>query len=166
MKKRIFFWIFLILAFLLCILFFMFPEFFNNGVSYKSAEKLEQEKQEKLLETPVFPPLDIATYDKKILEIANNPPPVTKIIKDPETGEEVTVYSSPGPGEENLWPVKTVYPNPGAILPFKRIIAYYGNLYSKKMGALGEYPEDEMLTRLGAEVKNWELADPATPVVP
>ena len=32
------------------------------------------------------------------------------------------------------WPVKTEYPLPGAILPFKRIIAFYGNLYSKQMG--------------------------------
>ena len=31
------------------------------------------------------------------------------------------------------WPVKKdVLPGNGAILPFKRIIAFYGNLYSKK----------------------------------
>ncbi|THU40285.1 hypothetical protein FAM09_10485 [Niastella caeni] len=64
------------------------------------------------------------------------------------------------------WPVKTAYPRPGAILPFKRVVAYYGNLYSKNMGALGEYPPDEMLQRLGAEVKKWEAADPSTPVQP
>ncbi|OGJ08089.1 hypothetical protein A3I95_00155 [Candidatus Nomurabacteria bacterium RIFCSPLOWO2_02_FULL_44_12] len=34
------------------------------------------------------------------------------------------------------------------------------------MGALGEYPEEEMLARLGAEVKKWETADPSTPVAP
>jgi hypothetical protein len=34
------------------------------------------------------------------------------------------------------------------------------------MGALGEYPEAEMLSRLDAEVKKWELADPSTPVQP
>ena len=34
------------------------------------------------------------------------------------------------------------------------------------MGALGEYPEDEMLLRLMAEVKKWEAADPKTPVLP
>ncbi|MBO9202946.1 MULTISPECIES: hypothetical protein [Niastella] len=64
------------------------------------------------------------------------------------------------------WPVKTAYPNPGAILPYKRIVAYYGNLYSKNMGILGEYPPDEMLQKLGAEVKKWEAADPAMPVQP
>lgn len=67
----------------------------------------------------------------------------------------------------SLWPVKNaIYPKPGAILPFKRIVAYYGNLYSKKMGALGEYEPDEMLRRLTAQAKEWELADPSTPVIP
>lgn len=64
------------------------------------------------------------------------------------------------------WPVKTVYPNPGAILPFKRIIAYYGNLYSKRMGVLGEYPPNEMLSMLKAELKKWQAADTSIPVVP
>lgn len=58
------------------------------------------------------------------------------------------------------------YPLPGAILPFKRIVAYYGNLYSKKMGVLGEYPPDEMWKKLNAEVKTWEEVDPSTPVQP
>src|SRR5215472_17397945 len=35
------------------------------------------------------------------------------------------------------WPVKTAYPGAGALLPFNRIVAYYGNLYSKNMGVLG-----------------------------
>ena len=44
-----------------------------------------------------------------------------------------------------LWPVKPQpYPLKGAILPFKRIVAYYGNLYSKNMGILGEYPPKEL----------------------
>lgn len=64
------------------------------------------------------------------------------------------------------WPVKAPYPLPGAILPFKRVIAYYGNLYSKQMGILGELPEKEMLDKLQGEAKKWEAADPATPVQP
>ncbi len=65
------------------------------------------------------------------------------------------------------WPVKKQpYPLSGAILPFKRIVVYYGNLHSKKMGALGEYPPKEMWSRLNAEVKRWEKADPSTPVQP
>ncbi len=64
------------------------------------------------------------------------------------------------------WPVKGPYPLPGAILPFKRVIAYYGNLYSKRMGILGEYPEDEMLAKLQDEIKSWEAADSSTPAIP
>ena len=54
----------------------------------------------------------------------------------------------------------------GAILPQKRIIAYYGNPLSRRMGVLGEYPPDEMLAMLDAEVAAWEAADPSTPVQP
>ncbi len=65
------------------------------------------------------------------------------------------------------WPVKnTPYPLPGAILPFKRVVAFYGNLYAKKMGILGELPPNEMLAKLKGEVKNWQKADPLTPVQP
>ncbi|HWD88078.1 MAG TPA: hypothetical protein VG367_08130 [Mucilaginibacter sp.] len=66
-----------------------------------------------------------------------------------------------------LWPVKNApYPLPGAILPYKRVVAFYGNLYAKKMGILGELPPNEMLAKLKGEVKNWERADPTTPVQP
>jgi hypothetical protein len=47
----------------------------------------------------------------------------------------------------------------GPILPGKRIVAYYGNPHSKKMGALGEYPKDDMLRRLDEAAKNWEQGD-------
>lgn len=65
------------------------------------------------------------------------------------------------------WPVKNQpIPLDGAILPFKRIVCYYGNLYSKKMGALGEYEPKTMLSMLDKEVAKWEKADPSTPVQP
>lgn len=90
----------------------------------------------------IFPlSLDVAAYDAKMLELAQGT----------TTGH---------------WPVKAIRPNGGAILPFKRIVAYYGNLYSKQMGVLGQYPEAEMLSRLNTEVKRWQLADPATPTIP
>ncbi|MEX2181879.1 MAG: hypothetical protein WD771_07540 [Gemmatimonadaceae bacterium] len=61
---------------------------------------------------------------------------------------------------------RAVTPLPGAILPGKRVIAFYGNPLSRRMGVLGEYPPDEMLAMLDAEVAAWEAADPATPVQP
>nr|WP_207428006.1 hypothetical protein [Pedobacter sp. SYSU D00535] len=86
--------------------------------------------------------IDTALYNKKMLALANGD----------TTGR---------------WPVKnTPYPKPGAILPFKRIVAYYGNLYSKRMGILGELPPKEMLSKLDQEVRRWEKADPNTPVQP
>ena len=51
------------------------------------------------------------------------------------------------------WPVKDSFPRAGAILPFNRIVSYYGNLYSKQMGILGELPKDSMLRKLKSEVK-------------
>lgn len=65
------------------------------------------------------------------------------------------------------WPVKNLpYPQPGAILPYNRIIAYYGNLYSKKMGILGELPKDAMLKKLNSEVDRWQAADPKIKAIP
>lgn len=64
------------------------------------------------------------------------------------------------------WPVKHAAPLPGSILPQKRIVAYYGNPLSKRMGALGEYPKDDMLQRLKRETARWQAADPTHPVQP
>jgi hypothetical protein len=64
------------------------------------------------------------------------------------------------------WPVSYPPPLPGSILPQKRIVAYYGNPLSKRMGVLGEYPKDEMLRRLRGEVARWQAADPSIPVQP
>ncbi|HEX6848769.1 MAG TPA: hypothetical protein VF144_17410, partial [Chitinophagaceae bacterium] len=64
------------------------------------------------------------------------------------------------------WKVGEVEPLAGAILPYKRIIAYYGNLYSKNMGILGELPKQEMLDKLMDEAKAWEEADTLMEVQP
>jgi hypothetical protein len=86
--------------------------------------------------------LDTARYDSLM----------TRMTKGDKTGK---------------WPVKKApYPLPGAILPFNRVVAYYGNMYSKNMGILGQYEPKVMLEKLKAEVKNWEDADPETPVKP
>lgn len=154
---------------MLLALFFLFPDFLDSVIFYNQQDQvasiIEVENEPTV---PVIPPLDTVAYDKKLEEIANNPlppPPETKVIKNAETGEEETVIIEK-PAPTHLWPVKTVYPNAGAILPFNRIVAYYGNLYSTKMGVLGEYPEDEMMAKLAEEVKRWEEADPNTPVIP
>jgi hypothetical protein len=63
-------------------------------------------------------------------------------------------------------PARAVAPLRGAILPHRRVIAFYGNPLSRRMGVLGEYPADEMLAMLDTEVAAWEAADPSTPVQP
>ncbi|MGZ3813781.1 MAG: hypothetical protein ACXVB0_03140 [Mucilaginibacter sp.] len=90
----------------------------------------------------VYPPINHAQYDSLMKKLAHGD----------TTGK---------------WPVKNApYPLPGAILPYKRVVAFYGNLYAKKMGILGELPPNEMLAKLKGEVKSWEKADPTTPVQP
>ena len=66
----------------------------------------------------------------------------------------------------SLWPVKGPEPAPGAIVPAKRIVAYYGNPLVKKMGILGELPPDQMLAKFDGELERWRKADPSTPVQP
>lgn len=69
---------------------------------------------------------------------------------------------------KELWPVwGAAYPRDSrALLPFNRIVAYYGNFYSRGMGVLGEYDPPEMLEKLKAAVDEWQAADPTTPIVP
>jgi hypothetical protein len=57
-------------------------------------------------------------------------------------------------------------PAAGALLPTNRIVAYYGNPHSKKMGVIGEYPEQQMLAMFDKTVAAWRAADPSTPVIP
>jgi hypothetical protein len=117
----------------------------NKTVAAKSTTSTAAvaETEDTLSKTGVtYPPLDKKLYDSLSKRLANG-------------------------DTSGRWPVKNApYPGDGAILPFKRIVAFYGNLYSKRMGILGELPPNEMLAKLKGEVKNWERADPKTPVMP
>lgn len=115
---------------------------FNSGKEEKSAAAAAtSEKKDSAITNEPPSILDTAMYDQKLVRITNG-------------------------DSSGRWPVKTAYPKAGAILPFKRIVAYYGNLYSKQMGVLGEYPAPEMLQKLNAEVKKWEAADSTMAVQP
>jgi hypothetical protein len=107
------------------------------GCNQNKEKKSSTQKQE-----TASVPVDTLAYQKKLKALANGD----------TTG---------------LWPNHLrSYPLDGAILPFKRIVAYYGNLYSKKMGILGEYPPKEVWKRLNVEVAAWGKADSTTPVQP
>jgi hypothetical protein len=62
------------------------------------------------------------------------------------------------------WTVKEDVPLEGAVFPYKRVIAFYGNLYSKGMGILGELPKPDVLKKLQDEAEVWRKADPAIEV--
>jgi len=102
-----------------------------------------------------LPTLDKADYDARILALAHV-----------ATSSGSQVSTTTATSTPRLWPVETTYPNVGAILPFKRIVAYYGNFYSTKMGVLGEYPADQMLAMLASTTAMWTAADPTTPAIP
>lgn len=94
------------------------------------------------------------------------------ILLNSSSAQKTTVKIKYNAGEDpnfakkSGWPVNTAKPLPGSLLPSKRIVAYYGNPLSKKMGALGEYPKDAMIQKLKGEVEKWQKADSATPVQP
>ncbi len=167
-RHSIHFWIFLFFILLLVFVFLIAPATLSN-VSYHHGEALvnkAEEKIEEIVEQSKVEPLDKEEYDRRMMLLANNPAPtpiIRKVTAPDGTVTEETIIPEAKP---TGWPVKGPYPKDGAILPFYRVISYYGNLYSKKMGVLGEYPESEMLSKLNAEVIKWQLADPETPVMP
>ncbi len=101
--------------------------------------------------------LNIISYNQSLFTLANNPPIINS--------SKYTVSSSTS-HTAILWPVHTVYPDYGAVFPFNRVVAFYGNFYSSKMGILGEYPINKVLSKLKAQVAKWEYADPQTPIIP
>lgn len=64
------------------------------------------------------------------------------------------------------WPVRGPVPLTGALLPAYRIVAFYGNLYSRHMGILGQLPEKELLDKLRNVCGEWQTADTSRPVLP
>ncbi len=108
------------------------------GVAQSDPERTQKENEVVVDNKPV---LDSVNFKVRMISIANGD----------STGK---------------WKFAEQYSKVGAILPFYRVIAYYGNLYSTRMGILGELPKKEMFARLREEVMAWEKADPTTPVMP
>lgn len=83
-----------------------------------------------------------------------------------QSGDRHLAFRGTGSDLDSLWPPRMPAPLPNAILPNKRIIAFYGNPLSTRMGILGEFEPQDMLRRLDEEVSAWNRADPKTPVQP
>ena len=136
---------------------------FPGNLSRVTYEQIEEAVPAEVSQKKEEPTLDTTDYDRRMQRLANIPAPASVGTTTSTNGTTSTSVAS----EKALWPVTDApYPLPGALLPFNRIVAYYGNFYSKGMGVLGEYPKDEMLTKLKNEVRKWEAADPETPVIP
>ncbi|MFV5687422.1 hypothetical protein ACM55M_02210 [Flavobacterium sp. ZT3R25] len=128
---------------LLILPFLFFVSSCNRG---KAADEVNgnEKKQTKQLDTIVKKTaltIDTVDYNKRMVAMSNND----------TTGR---------------WPVKAPYPLPGALLPYNRIIAYYGNLYSTRMGILGELPRNQMIKKLQGEIAKWQVADPTVKTIP
>lgn len=162
----------------------------SNATGTDSAEASANQVKGQTASAPALSPLDIAAYNAKLIQLANANPSSTMIVATssaagpsftvvsaqrialpkvtgatttrlaPSAPTSTTVFKTP------LWPVGTVYPEAGALLPANRIVAYYGNFYSTQMGVLGEYPPPQMLQMLKDAVAQWQAADPTTPVIP
>ena len=70
------------------------------------------------------------------------------------------------PADSARWPVPGPPPLPGSLLPEHRIVAFYGNPLSKRMGVLGELQADTMLARLERKAMEWAAADSGQKVLP
>ena len=112
----------------------------NSGTSSKNESTASVSKNSEATK-PEVATFDTALYLKKINHISNG-------------------------DTSGKWPVKVHLPMEGALFPYHRIVAFYGNLYSKKMGILGEIPKDEMLKKLQFEANEWQKADTSLKVIP
>ena len=161
-------------------------------VKYSSTEYVKQQKSNGAVSTKKagdipsakiseVPKLDTSDYDKRLLALVHYKPPVPISVLSTSTSNGVVVkkYATSTPHSPllyssstnvtikgKLWPKAQPYPLPGAILPFKRILAYYGNFYSRNMGILGELEPEAALAHLAQVQTKWEVADPTTPVIP
>jgi hypothetical protein len=112
--------------------------------------------QHRITQKPKFPPLNRAEYDRR-LRVLHHLSTSSAAGYAPARVSTVAAKTTAVPNR---------YPKDGAILPFRRILAFYGNFHSKQMGIVGQYDEAEVLKRLKAEADRWNLADPNTPILP
>jgi len=129
--------------------------FFHIGIS--STQTVKNAVKD-LFVPPKYPPLDKVDYDLRLDKLAH--------LLPLDATNTLSLIATSTATSTRLWPVNTPYPLDGALLPFHRIVAYYGNFLSKGMGVLGQYPEDQVLSMLQAEVDKWNAADPTTPALP
>ena len=85
--------------------------------------------------------IDTVLYKRRLMQLANND----------KTGR---------------WPASSAIPAEGAVVPFNRVIAFYGNFYSRSMGILGEYSTVVLLQKIREQTSLWKQADSSTKAIP
>lgn len=119
--------------------------------------------------SPVPAPEDSASESgSDSMAVADTEPPIPlPLISGRSKRDSISLLAAIRAGRSNpAWPVNGPEPRTGAILPHKRIVAFYGNPLSRRMGILGELDPPQMLAKLDTVVRQWEEADPTTPVQP
>ncbi len=109
------------------------------------------------------------TQEREVQQLTAHPieQPATAPLSATDSAESITTpVVTVADTASTKWNYPGPEPLPGAVLPNKRILAFYGNPLSKRMGILGELPEEQMLAKLDEEVANWSKADSLTPVQP
>jgi len=107
-----------------------------------------------------FIALDTTTVLGQQDSVPRRPKRRPHVVKAPTaTGDSAARDSQPS------WPIAPI-PLPGSILPARRIVAFYGNPLSRRMGILALQPADSMLSRLDRVTAEWTEADSATPAQP
>jgi hypothetical protein len=139
----------------------------DDEVRQLGAQSADESAEPVLADSVAESPVDTAALAPELAlaeesAMADSLPPEAP----PADGRRYNAGEDPDFAARMGWPVNGPAPLPGAVIPDSRIVCYYGNPNSARMGALGEYPKDEMLARLRRQIGEWERADPATPVKP
>jgi len=105
-------------------------------------------------------PMQPAPAPGAVAATATRPAPDPTVLGSTTPGGKLSRGHTPP-----SWPAGPA-PLPGSILPEHRIVAFYGNPYSKRMGVLGELPPDSMMAQLRATAAAWAAADSTLKVQP
>ncbi len=161
--------VFFLFAFLLAL-----TAYRNGNLSWPHSRRISRH-----VTAPAPPPVAVNPEHERLIEDISNlpnsanetalpsPAPAEQNAKSaPSTAIKYRAGEDPVFARQRGWPINGPAPLSGAILPQKRILAFYGNPLSGRMGILGQSSKEDMLHRLRQEVTNWQSADPAVQVQP
>jgi hypothetical protein len=96
-----------------------------------------------------------------VTTVSSTPAPAQLPVK-PRSGSGVQQGARPVARADTgatPWSHRVIPVLPGALFPANRVVAFYGNPRSSRMGILGALPPEQMLAKLHAIASEWEKAD-------